>query len=170
MHFCLCEGPLLLVKAFSLGYRVFKHIFDFANITFSRQNHFRLCDRRFRSVKAFSPFRGTFSGFRSLIAFSLVKRNISHLQTLFSLGKTVFAFASDVFAGSKLRSEDFAHKRENPSTVLIRPSQRRKYAYQAKTCPGKAEPFLSRESDTSSRKSVSRAKSFNERKRRSQRR
>ena len=168
MHFCLCEGPLLLVKAFSLGYRVFKHIFDFANITFSRQNHFRLCDRR--SVKAFSPFRGTFSGFRSLIAFSLVKRNISHLQTLFSLGKTVFAFASDVFAGSKLRSEDFAHKRENPSTVLIRPSQRRKYAYQAKTCPGKAEPFLSRESDTSSRKSVSRAKSFNERKRRSQRR
>ena len=48
-----CEPHFRSLNAFSLGYRVLKHIFVFANITFSRKNRFRLCHRRFRSVNPF---------------------------------------------------------------------------------------------------------------------
>ena len=85
------------VIVFSLG----KHIFAFANVIFASQKRFRLCERRFRSVKAFSPSeafetashvfaRGT--RFRSVNSFWLGK-----LFFAFSLGKKLYRLSGAGF-------------------------------------------------------------------------
>jgi len=76
-------------------------IFAFASDGFARQTRFCLSERRFRFVKAFSPFRATISlGYRVFALkrhFRLCERHFRSVNA-FSLSSRLYALAYDVFA------------------------------------------------------------------------